>query len=94
MPYTSYIYECISKQHMDVVQRINIQRLPWLGHVVRMEENAPARRVFDAGICVSRRRGRSCIRWKDQIEEDLSSIGVTNWGMRAKSRSVWKDVLR
>ena len=25
-------------------------RLRWLGHVVRMEEDAPARRVFDAGI--------------------------------------------
>ena len=35
----------------DVVQRINNQRLRWPGHVVRMEENAPARRVFDAGIC-------------------------------------------
>ena len=79
---------------IDVVQRINIQRLRWLGYVVRMEEDAPARRVFDAGICGSRRRGRSCIRWKDQIEEALSSIGVTNWRRRARSRGAWKDVLR
>ena len=63
---------------MDVVQRINIQRLRWIAHVVRMEEDAPARRVFDAGIYGSRRRGRPCIRCKDQIEEALSSIGVTN----------------
>ena len=60
----------------DFVQRINIQRLRWLGHVVRMEEDAPARRVFDAGICGSRRRGRPCIRWKDQIEEALSGVGA------------------
>ena len=52
----------------DVVQCINVQRLRWLGHVVRMEEDALARWVFDAGICGSRRRGRTCIRWKDQIE--------------------------
>ena len=45
------------------------QKLRWLGQVVRMEENAPARQVFDAGICGSRRRGRPCIRWKDQIED-------------------------
>ena len=31
---------------MDVLQRINIQRLHWLGHVVHMEEDVPARRVF------------------------------------------------
>ena len=80
---------------MDVVQRINIQRLRWLGHVVRMEEDALARRLFDAGICGSRRRGRLfCIRWKDQIEEAVSLIGATNWHRRAKSRSAWKDVLR
>ena len=66
----------------------------WLGHVVRMEKDAPARRVFDAGICGCRRKGRPYIRWKDQIEEALSSIGVTNWRRRAKSRSAWKEVLR
>ena len=46
------------------------------------------------GVCGNRRRGRPCIRWKDQIEEALSSIGVTNWRRRARSRGAWKDVLR
>ena len=76
---------------MDVVQRINIQWLRWLG---RMDGAAPATRVFDVGICGSRRRGRPCIRWKDQIEEVLSSIGVTNWRRRARSGAAWKGVLR
>ena len=53
--FNSELYELLND--MDVGQRINIQRLRWLGHVVRMEEDAPARRVFDAGICGSRRRG-------------------------------------
>ena len=61
--------------------------------VVCMEEHAPARRVFDAGIYGSRPRGRPCIHWKAQIEEVLSSIGVSNWCRRAKSRDPWKDVL-
>ena len=65
------LYELLND--IDVVQRINIQRLRWLDHVVRMEKDAPATRVFDAGICGSRRRGRPCIRCKDQIEEVLSS---------------------
>ena len=87
--FNSELYDLLND--MDVVQRINNQRL---GHVVRMEENAPARWVFDAGICGSRRRGQPCMRWKDQLEEALSSIGVTNWRRLAKSRSAWKDVLR
>ena len=75
--FNSELYELLND--IDIVQRINIQWLRWLGQVVCMEEDAPARRIFDAGICGSRRSGQSCIRWKDQIEEALSSIGVTNW---------------
>ena len=70
-----------------------IQRLRWRGHIVRMEEDDPARRTFDAGICGSCRRGRPCMRWKDQIKEALSSIGVTNCSRRTRSRGAWKDVL-
>ena len=86
------LYELLNDMH--VMQRINIQRLRWLGHVVRMEEDAPAGRVFDAGICGSRRRGRPCIRWKDQIEEALSSIAVINWRRRGRSRAACKKVLQ
>ena len=50
--FNSELYELLND--IDVVQRINIQRLRWLGHVVRMEEDAPARRIFDAEICGSR----------------------------------------
>ena len=63
--FDSELYEL--PNFIDVVHRFNIQRQRWLGNVVRMEEEAPARRVFDAGICGSRRRGRPCIGWKDQI---------------------------
>ena len=34
------------------------------------------------------------MRWKDQIEEALPSIGVNNWRRRARSRGAWKNVLR
>ena len=64
--YNSELYKLYS--NMFVVQR-------WLGHVVRIVEDAPTRRVFDAGIYGSRRWGRL---WKNQIEEALSSIGVIN----------------
>lgn len=46
---------------MDVVQHINIQRLRWLGHVVR----------FDTGI--SR---RPCLHWGDQRMKIISRSGV------------------
>ena len=42
------IVSCISSTNdINIVQRINIHRLRWLSHVVRMKEDGPARRVFD-----------------------------------------------
>ena len=90
--FNSELYELLNG--MDVVQRINIQRLRWLSHVIHMEEDAPAKWVFNAGICGSRQRGRPCLRWKDQIEKALSLIGLTNWHRRARSRGTRKDVMR
>lgn len=39
------LYDLVNE--IDVVQRINIKRLRWFGHLVQMEQNVPARRVFD-----------------------------------------------
>lgn len=80
---------------IDIVKRIKLQRLRWLGHVVRMEENAPAKKAFEyAPGDGSRRRGRPKLRWKDQVEEDISKLGVINWRRSAEDRGAWKNILR
>ena len=33
---------------IDVVKRIKIQRLRWLGHVARMDSSNPVRKVFES----------------------------------------------
>ena len=43
--------------HMDVAKRINNQRFRCLGHVIRMDEDASPRRVFDAVVGGHRRVG-------------------------------------
>ena len=80
---------------MDVVRRINMQQLQWLGHVVRTEEDAPARRVFDVGICRSRRRGRTCIRLNYQTKERpvIDLCDQLDWA-RKNRKGAWKHVLR
>ena len=43
---------------VDIAKRIKIQRLRWLGHIARMDESEPARKVFDSNPSSgSRRRG-------------------------------------
>ena len=79
---------------MDIVQRIKVQRLRWLGHVVRMDTDVPALKVFDSKPAGgSRGRGRPPLRWKDQVEKDLASLGISNWRQLAQKRNNWRALL-
>ena len=78
----SVLYELLNA--MDVVQRRYIQRLQWLGHVVRMQEDAPAKRVFD----VDKEDDLVC------VEEALSSIGVNSCRRRLNKVVLFADFLR
>jgi len=79
---------------IDVVKRIKIQRLRWLGHVVRMEESNPARKVFESEPGGgSRRRGRPNLRWTDQVRNNITTLGVRNWRQSASRREEWRQLL-
>ena len=58
-----------------------------------MDEKAPPRRVFDVAVGGHRRKGRPRTRWKDQVEEALTSRGLTNFRRRAQSRGAWREAL-
>ena len=79
---------------MDVAKRINNQRFCCLDHVVRMDEDAPPRRVFDAVVGGHRRKGLPRTRWKVEGKEALTSLGVINWRRRAQSRGALPEALR
>ena len=52
------------RMNVDVVECINIQRRYWLGHVIQMDEDASAGRLFNAKIFWRRRRGQPFLCWK------------------------------
>ena len=79
---------------IDVVKRIKIQRLRWLGHVARMDSSNPVRKVFESepgGGC--RRQGRPPQRWAKQVDENLRTLGIRNWRQAATARDVWRRKL-
>ena len=78
---------------MDVAKRINNQRFRWLGHVIRMNEDAPPRRMFDAVVGGHRGHGRPRTRWKDQVEKVLTSLSVTTWKRHAQTRGASREAL-
>lgn len=43
---------------------------------MRIDNDAPAKKVFDARVGGKRRRNRPCLRWTNQVEETLTKFGV------------------
>ena len=86
------LYELYPDMH--IVKRIKIQRLRWLGHVGRMSEDTPALKAFDDKYEGKRRQGLPRLRWKDQVEEDLKTLGVDNWRRHAQDRSAWNSTIK
>lgn len=79
-----------------IVQKIKVARLRWLGHVWRMDEEAPPRKcLFSGPQGGSRARGRPRARWMDAVSDDLTKLRVrTTWRSKAADRDDWRDLLR
>lgn len=44
-----------------------------------MDEEALINKVFETRLDVGQQRGKPRLRWMDQLKEDLTALGVTNW---------------
>ena len=65
----------------DIITYIKINQLKWAGHVIRMEEQSPTRRILVAMVEGRRQRGRLKLRWEDGVMEDASKLGGEIGGM-------------
>ena len=77
----------------DIVGLVKTQRLRWAGHLARMEEDRAPAVLFRSNPEDKRSRGRPKVRWIDGVEQDLRTLGVTNWQNLAQNRAEWKSVL-
>jgi len=60
----------------NIVKWIKGQRISWLGHLERMEEERLPKKIFTQELEGSRRRGRPRKGWKEEVERDLQVLGV------------------
>ena len=88
-----YNNELYSFTECDIVKYIKIARLHWAGHINRMEEDNPTKKLTLLKPEGSRRIGRQKLRWVDVVEEDLRKFGVRAWRRMALDRDDWKKVL-
>jgi hypothetical protein len=56
---------------------IKIARLKWLGHIVRMEDYAPCKKITFCQPEGSRKKGRPKLRWLDSVLKDFKILTVT-----------------
>ena len=63
----------------NIVKWIKGQRISWLGHLERMEEDKMSKKIFTQELEGTRRRGRPRKRWKEEVERDIQLLGVKRW---------------
>ena len=78
----------------DIVSIIRIRRLKWLRHVSRMNETRSVKKIFEGKLEGRRGRGRSRLRWINDVEDDLRKLGVKRWRTKALNREEWASIIR
>jgi len=77
-----------------IPETIRLNRLRWLGHVQKMEENRIPKRVLYMNLGTKRMRGKPRNRWQDEVREDGSIVGAERWQEKLCNREEWKRLLR
>ena len=77
-----------------IVKWIKGQRISWLGHLERMEEDRMPIQFFTQDPEGTRRKGRPRKGWKEEAERDLQLLGVRRWRESVTDRKKWKNIVR
>ena len=59
-----------------IIKTIKISKLRWTGHIMRMPEKNPVKKLILLRPEGSRRAGRPKLRWFDGVEEDLRTLSI------------------
>jgi hypothetical protein len=78
----------------NIVKWIKGQRIGWLGHLERMEEDRMPRNIFTQELEGSRRRERHRKGWREEVERDLQVLGVRRWRELVIDREKWGCIVR
>jgi hypothetical protein len=63
----------------NIVKWIKGQRISWLGHLERMEEDRMPKKIYIQVLEGTTRRGRRRKRRREEVERDLQVLGVRRW---------------
>jgi hypothetical protein len=78
----------------NIVKWIKEQRINWLGHLERMEEDRMPKKIFTQELEGTRRRGRPRKGWREEVERDRQVVGVRRWRELVIDRAKWRGIVR
>jgi len=78
----------------NIVKWLKGQRISWLGHLERMEEDRMPKKIFTQELEGTRRRGRHKKGWREEVERDLQVLGVRRWRELVINREKWRGIVR
>jgi endonuclease/exonuclease/phosphatase family metal-dependent hydrolase len=81
-------------QEPDVVTKIKVARLRWIGHIERKDDDDKTKKILFRNPDRTRRRGRPKQRWLDCVEADIRKLNIRNWRSVARDRTEWQSILR
>jgi hypothetical protein len=70
----------------NIVTVIEVHRLEWLGHIVRMDGARTVMKLLEGKPERERKKGGPRLRQVDDVESDLRNMGVKRWRSRALDR--------
>ncbi|GFV19057.1 hypothetical protein TNCV_4759421 [Trichonephila clavipes] len=54
-----------------------------------MDENRTTKKVFNAQLIGTRRKGEPNLRWIDGLEKDLLVLRTKNWRILTRRKTIW-----
>jgi hypothetical protein len=78
----------------NTVKWIKGQRISWLGHLERMDEDRMPKMIFTQELEGTRRKGRPRKGWREEVERDLQVLGVRRWRELVIDRDKWRGIVR
>jgi len=76
-----------------IVTFIKAQRIKWLGHIQKIVQARPTRKLLDWKPMGSRPVEKPRQRWQEDVTEDLKKLKVKNWKDAAMDRRTWNDLV-
>lgn len=88
--YNHELYELCDEPY--IVKVIKVGRLRWLGHLFRMQEQNPCRKLNLHKPESTRQVRTSAVRWLESDEDDMKTMGVRNWRQKSQHHDQWTAI--